>query len=149
MSKTRLIFGGIIACVLLALYVYLVWCAVFVVISKNPDVTISDFTSLMSSTMTLIGGLISALVIAELSITVPGKEILNRAIQQFDSPVKKNFIRVVVYCYLAIWIITGITTLLVSFKNPDTLQPLTDIGQTWLGLAVAAAYVYFEINPEK
>jgi hypothetical protein len=148
MASTKLIFGAIIAYILLGLYVYLVWCAVSVVMSTDPDAIKLGFTNLMSSSLVLIGGLVSALVIAELAITKPGEELIERAHTQNDSPVKKNFIRVVVYSYLAVWIIAGLVTFLISLRRPDALQPLTDMGQTWLGLAVAAAYAYLGIKPK-
>jgi hypothetical protein len=147
MSSTKLFFGGLIAFVLLVLYVYLVWSAISVVTNANPASVMSEFTKPMASTLALIGGLVSALVIVELAITKPGDAPVARAITATDSTGYKTFVRFVVFGYLVVWIITGLAALLISLRKPDVLQPLTDLGQTWLGLAVAAGYAYFGITP--
>jgi hypothetical protein len=148
MSSTKLIFGGLIAFVLLVLYVFLVWSAISVVTSSNPADFMADFTKPMASAMALIGGLVSALVIVELAITKPGDAPVARAITPNDTAGKKTFVRFVVFGYMVVWIITGLAALLISLRKPDVLQPLTDLGQSWLGLAVAAGYAYFGITPK-
>lgn len=51
--------------------------------------------------------------------------------------------------YLLIWVITGLAAFVVgSMQHDRVLQPLTDLGQSWLGLAVAAGYAYFGIKPQ-
>ena len=51
------------------------------------------------------------------------------------------------YVYLAVWTLAGLAAFVVGLRHPDVLQPLTDLGQSWLGLAVAAGYAYFQISP--
>ena len=143
----RLVFGGIISCILIGMYVYLVWIAVSVVTAQG-SVTTIEFNDQMASALSLIGGLVSALVIAELAITKPGEMPLQRAYTDADKVSKKAFIRIVTIGYVIVWIITGLTAFIVSLRKPDILQPLTDLGQTWLGLAVAAGYAYFGITPK-
>jgi hypothetical protein len=129
------------------MYVYLVWIAVSVVTTQGSGTTIV-FNDQMASALSLIGGLVSALVIAELAITKPGEMPLQRAYTDTDKVSKKAFIRIVTIGYVIVWIITGLTAFIVSLRKPDILQPLTDLGQTWLGLAVAAGYAYFGITPK-
>lgn len=145
--SVRLIFGGVISCILIGIYVYLIWIAVSVVTTQNAAVS-AAFNEQMASALSLIGGLVSALVIAELAITKPGEMPLQRAYSEMDKRTKRNFIRIVTVGYIIIWIITGLTAFLVSLRKPDILPPLTDLGQTWLGLAVAAGYAYFGITPK-
>jgi hypothetical protein len=102
----------------------------------------------MAAALSLIGGLVSALVIAELAITKPGERPLQRAYTDTDKVSKKAFIGIVTIGYVIVWIIAGLTAFIVSLRKPDILQPLTDLGQTWLGLAVAAGYAYFGITPK-
>jgi hypothetical protein len=35
-----------------------------------------------------------------------------------------------------------------TLNHPGQVQPLTDLGQAWLGLAAAAAYSYFGVKPK-
>ena len=52
------------------------------------------------------------------------------------------------YGYLAVWIFTGLWAFIKGVMvHPKVLQPLTDLGQAWLGLAVASGYAYFGIKP--
>lgn len=138
----RMIFAGIIACILIGIYVYLVVFAVSVV-NTSPG----DFNEKMTDALTLIGGLVSALVIAELAVTKPGEMPLQRTHLENKGQINV-FIKIVSMGYIIVWILTGLTAFLVSLNNPTGLQPLTDLGQTWLGLAVAAGYAYFGITPK-
>jgi hypothetical protein len=46
-----------------------------------------------------------------------------------------------------VWVALGVSAYVVgAMWYPDALKPLTDLGQSWLGLAVAAGYAYFGIN---
>jgi len=143
----KLIFGGAIACILIGIYLYLIWIAVTVVTAQTAGIE-AEFNDQMAAALSLIGGLVSALVIAELAVTKPGEMPLQRAYPQNDKPYTKNFIRIASVGYVIVWIITGLIAFLVSLRKPDVLQPLTDLGQTWLGLAVAAGYAYFGITPK-
>lgn len=146
--STKLIFGGAIACILLGLYVYLVWSAIAVVACTPQPACLAGFTKPMASALALIGGLVSALVIAELAITKPGEAPVARAIKDDASAAGKSIIKVLTYGYLAVWTLAGLAAFVVGLRYPDVLQPLTDLGQSWLGLAVAAGYAYFGINPQ-
>jgi hypothetical protein len=144
----KLLFGGVIAVILLVLYVYSVVFAIAFVI----QFTQSPFTEGYATTMTTVGGLVSALVIAELAITKPGElpvaRVLNLAkgAQQAGRTTTQVLTGVTV-CYLMTWIIIGLAAYIVGVMwYPSKLQHLTDLGQSWLGLAVAAAYAYFGIK---
>jgi hypothetical protein len=67
-AKAMLI--GLLVTILLVIYGYLVVMAVLVVTGRLP---LTSFTAEMASTLSLIGGLVAALVIAELAITKPGE----------------------------------------------------------------------------
>ena len=70
MSNARMIFGGLLVTILLSIYAYTVLIAVQVV---KWGAAREIFTGEMQSTLSLIGGLVSALVIAELAVTRPGE----------------------------------------------------------------------------
>jgi hypothetical protein len=100
--------------------------------------------------MNLIGGLVSALVIAELAVTEPGSTPVARALVSVSAtrPTLAQAGSIVIVLYLVVWVATGLAAYVVgTMWWPQALQPLTDLGQGWLGLAVAAAYAYFGISP--
>ncbi len=148
------IFGGVVAVILLGLYVYTVIVALMVTscISKGAvckSYSKDDFTSGMSMTMATVGGLVSALVIAELAIAKPGETPVARVLDNNPSEQAKSILKYTTMAYLLVWTLFGLLAFIVGFLNhPGVLQPLTDIGQSWLGLAIAAAYAYLGINQE-
>jgi len=148
----KLIFGGVVAVILLGLYAYSLWFAVDVVTCVNTkgcaEFTIASFGSGFASTLSTVGGLVSALVIAELAITKPGEAPVARALDSAaGSAAARTALKAVTGAYLVVWVALGLTAYVVgAMWYPDSLKPLTDFGQAWLGLAVAAAYAYFGIS---
>lgn len=151
----KTIFGGVIATILLGLYVYTVIMALIITscLSKGTECksySKDSFTSGMSVTMATVGGLVSALVIAELAITKPGETPQSRSLGENPSEQAKTILKFTTMAYLLVWTLFGLLAFIVGFlQHPNVLQPLTDVGNSWLGLAVAAAYAYLGINTEK
>ena len=148
----KLLFGGLIAVIVLGLYAYSVVFAISVVNCINTTgcsaLTAASFTDGFAQTMTTVGGLVSALVIAELAITKPGEAPVARALDPSASVAQINALKVVTGVYLLVWLALGLAAYVVgAMWHPGTIMPLTDLGQGWLGLAVAAGYAYFGINP--
>ena len=149
----KLAVGGLIVTILLGLYVYSVGVAVLVVKCVSTkgctNYPLASFTDGMAQALALIGGLVSALVVAELAITKPGEPPLARAITSSPSGMKPTTVKWLTWTYILVWIGAGLTAYVVGqMQHPNVLQPLTDFGQAWLGLAVAAGYAYFGINPD-
>ena len=143
------LFGGLIAVLLLGLYVYSVYEAIMVATcigtSACAQYTAAAFTSGFSHAMSLVGGLASALVIATLAVNIPGEPL--RAVSTLKAHPKIS--STMAGLYLLVWVITGAAAYVFgTMLYPAKLQPLTDLGQSWLGLVVAAAYSYFGISPE-
>jgi hypothetical protein len=142
----KLLFGGLIGVILLGLYVYAVVFAMMVATGMAPGPVTEGF----ASTMTTVGGLVSALVIAELAITKPGEAPVARALGSDNVPAGATATRVLIGVtgvYLLVWVLTGLAAYVVGVMwYPAKEQHLTDLGQAWLGLAVAAAYAYFGIS---
>lgn len=150
----QLLFGGLIAVILLGLYVYAVQFAISVVNCLSTSgctlLTTANFTDGFGTTMTTIGGLVSALVIAELAITKPGEVPMARALNAQPSAKASwtGTLKWVTGFYLLVWVAAGFFAYLFgAMWYPGKLQSLTDLGQSWLGLAVASAYAYFGIKP--
>ncbi|HEY9131976.1 MAG TPA: hypothetical protein VIM98_09495 [Dyella sp.] len=138
--------GGVIAIILLAIYVYLIVDGCIIVGSKGASGL--AFNDVMSQTLSVIGGLISALVIAELAVTKPGETPVARILSPDASDRSKSVLKWISGLYLVVWLLAGLTAFLVGMVNPNQLQPLTSVGQSWFGLAVAAAYAYFGLKPD-
>ncbi len=150
----KAIFGGAIAIILLGLYVYTVIVALFVVTCMSQGetcqtFTAGSFTTGMAMTMATVGGLVSALVIAELAVTKPGDTPVARVLNADPSEASQSILKITTITYLLVWTLFGLLAFIFGFLlYPNILQPLTDIGQSWLGLAVAAAYAYLGINQQ-
>jgi hypothetical protein len=144
--KYKLIIGGIIAYILLILYSGI---AIYIIIkviecSKDQSCGKLDLHSGLIYVLTTVGGLVSALVVSRMTITNPGSDPAVFRNFDGDQPLIVNFI---VWSYLIIWTFTGFATLLVGvIIFPEICKTLSEFGTTWLGLAVAAGYAYFNID---
>lgn len=148
----KAIFGGTIAVVLLGIYVHLLRVAYLIVgcASQAGCTTMkpSDFNDVMAQTLAVVGGLVSALVIAELAITKPGEPPLARVLAADASDASKAVLKWVTVAYVLVWLVAGLAAFLKSMYHPDVLPAFTSLGQSWLGLSVAAAYAYFGLKPK-
>ena len=144
-------FGGAIAVILLGIYLHLVRVAYLVVgCVTTAGCTAYDagtFNDGMAQALAIVGGLVSALVIAELAATQPGDPPGARALAANASDRAKSILKTVTAIYVLAWMGAGLTAFFVGLYHPKVLPPLTSLGQAWLGLAVASAYAYFGIKP--
>lgn len=147
----KAIASGLITVVLLAFYAYLVFAACHIVNCVNESgctaSTLNDFNSVKSQAMSVLGGLVSALIISELALTKTGEAPGGRALAANASGRAKNTLKWVTGLYILGWLITGAWAFKTGLDHPDTLPALTSVGQSWLGLSVASAYAYLGINP--
>lgn len=146
-------FGGAIAVVLLGIYVYLIVTGIqvaeCVATAGCTAYPASGFNDVMAQSLEIIGGLVSALVIAELAITRSGGVPAEHVLPANATPRARLVLKVITGIYVLVWLAAGLAALLVGMHHPKALQPLTSIGQAWLGLAVAAAYAYFGLRPTR
>jgi hypothetical protein len=148
----RALFGTLIAVILLGLYAAAVVFAISVArclaTTGCSSLTADSFTTGFTMVLSTVGGLVSALVIAELAITEPGKAPAARLLPATPSPRLTSAFTVITAGYLLIWLAAGLAAFVAgTLLYPGKLQPLTDLGQAWLGLGVAAGYSYFGIKP--
>ena len=148
----KLFIGGALAFILLGLYVYSIVIAILIANcvgqSNCSAYNTNNFNDGMVIALTLIGGLVSALVITELAITKPGEAPLARTLETNTPPAAVNAVKIVSTVYLIIWVFAGLAAFVVgNMQHPKVLQPLTDLGASWMGLAVAACYSYLGIKP--
>lgn len=149
-SSMVAVFGGIIAVVLLLLLGGSTFYMVNTIItqcSAAAECKPPPLSDGLVYVVTTVGGLVSALVIAQLSVTEPGKAptIGTFTPTSWGGVITTN---TVIALYLAGWVAIGLSALVVGVMiYPKVNSTLSDMGTTWLGLAVSAAYAYFGINP--
>jgi hypothetical protein len=145
-------FGGAIAVILLGIYLHLIRVAYQVVACVTTTgctkYVATFFNDGMAQALSVVGGLVSALVIAELAATKPGEAPAARALADDATDRSKFILKVVTTVYVLAWMLAGLTAFFVGLYHPKELPPLTTLGQAWLGLAVASAYAYFGIKPK-
>lgn len=154
------IFGGVVAYILLLLYactvVYMTKQVIQHTTAEMPKdetgKTFSkkplEFSAGITYVVTMIGGLVSALVVSKLTITKPGETPMLMRTVQGASPRAIRLSTFLAVAYLVVWLAVGLLALTVGVMMfPDSSTTLGDIGTTWLGLAVAAGYAYFGLNP--
>jgi len=138
MSNTYLV-RVVVVGLLLALYVLLV----LVAIAFN-----SLFSGEMAAALSLIAGLVSALVISELALTQPGETPSGRSFTAGGLE-EGGVLRIVTTVYITAWLICGLASLLYGWFNPEAIDSIKTLGKAWLGTAVAAGYAYFGVKPSK
>lgn len=146
-SKT--IMGGLLACILLGIYALLMVLAIYPAVKADCDVVCQGglFTDKMAAALLTIGALVSGVIIAELAITRPKQTPGLRFLDASPNGKGIQVFKLVVYAYLAVWLICGLTAFLVGLLKKDVHKPLLDAGNAWLGLALSAGYAFFGINP--
>jgi hypothetical protein len=149
MKDMKLLFGGAISLILLGLYGYALTEAVRLALLPGQVPLKAGF----AFTISTVGGLVSALVIAELAIAKPGEPPVVRALEASaggtpPSETTKRAVGIVSTLYVLAWILLGLLAFVVgAMLQADKVPALTDFGRSWLGLAVAAGYSYFGIKP--
>lgn len=145
-SKFGAVFGSFLALLLLALFAAATFHWIYQIIA-------ADGAEVKRSAgyiyvLTTVAGLVSALVIAQLTVTSPGavRSIAGYAPESRGAVITLNTI---VAIYLIVWTLTGLSALVVGVMLYDSSanRTIADLGTTWLGLAVSAAYAYFGISP--
>ena len=81
-----------------------------------------------------------------MTVTAPGSDPAVFTNFKDGQPLVVNLI---VWFYLIIWTFTGLASLVTGvIIFPEVSKTLSDLGTTWLGMAVAAGYAYFNIEPK-
>ncbi|HEX5352951.1 MAG TPA: hypothetical protein VFW60_02620 [Rhodanobacteraceae bacterium] len=144
----RTIAGGVIAIVLLGIYAWLIAAAAHIATCSGGACPLPGaFNGSMAQALSVTTGLVSALVVAELAVTRAGEAPAARLLATHAGPRAKSCLRWVVMTYLVVWLAAGLAAFVIGLERPDALPALTNVGQAWFGVAVAAAYAYLGIKP--
>lgn len=123
--------GGLIALALLFFYIVLVSKASMIaecIGTGCTTLTAANFNNVMAQAMSVLGGLVSALIISELAVTEPGETPGGRMLQAGSSGSKKNILRWTTGLYILAWILTGVWAFWKGLNYPDALPALTSVG---------------------
>ena len=140
------------AVALLLAYTSLVILAIIASLSPGKAGT---FSTSMISTMNIIGGITSTLVVSVLAATPPGTVPDAKTLQNKVTEASAKNIRThtstkwITGIYLTVWFIAGLAAFIVGqlLIDSKTLPALSDLGQAWCGIALASFYSYFGITP--
>ncbi len=146
----KLLFSGLVALILLGFYVYsnvIAILAVQCLSHTGCESYTKDLTEGVATILSLVGGLVSALVVGELAITQPGQPPAARLLATSATPITKKVLTAVTVTYVLVWLVTGVLSLVVGYiQHPNVVPALTAAAKSWFGLAVAAGYSYFGIK---
>ncbi|HLI17412.1 MAG TPA: hypothetical protein VKV22_03970 [Rhodanobacteraceae bacterium] len=144
----KTIAGGVIAIVLLGIYAWLIFVAARIALCEGAGCPApASFNTTMAQALSVTTGLVSALVIAELAVTRSGEAPAARLLAANAAPRARLLLRWISTGYLVVWLVAGLAAFVVGLQHPDALPALTNVGQAWFGIAVAAAYAYLGIKP--
>lgn len=139
----QLLFGGILAVILLGLYIW----AIFEGVQATKGDT-AGFTANMSYLLNTIGGLISATVVGVLGATevgdFPGQKTFERNLTGTISTIAG----LMPSFYILVWIVCGVVMVIYGFVLNDTVPALSAQAKVWLGTAIGAVYAYMGIKPQ-
>jgi hypothetical protein len=145
-AKIREIAGSIVSAGALILYAI----TLFHIISRikgwsagQPPVQIDDGMKLI---VTGLGGLISAVVIATLGVSEPGKAPIG-TVKKLSKDYGQIALSVITILYIAVWaILGGYAAYIGVIKYPGASSTMYDIGIAWFGILIGALYAYFGLN---
>jgi quinol-cytochrome oxidoreductase complex cytochrome b subunit len=131
------IVSGVIVVFLLVLYVY--------AIKQLVDKPTEEPTPQVATILTLVGGLVSALVVSVLAITPPGDNVARVFLDSKGLLIPG--LAILSWAYLGVWFLCGAALVVKWMGTKGPAQTLRNAANTWLGLAVAAGWAYFKLKP--
>lgn len=145
----KLLFGGILATVLLGFYIWSLAEAVGAAHCGGGDCR--GFSTNMSFLLNSIGGLISATVVGVLGATQAGEFPSLTLYGRNISGIVRGLAAYMPSIYILVWIVCGVVTVIYGFilyPESDPVPPLFAQAKVWLGTAIASVYAYFGISPD-
>lgn len=145
-TKSAEILKGLLAIILL--FIYFITLGYVILEAINWDT--SDQPLVISTnilwTINVTGGLVAAVIIANLAVSKPGKAPLSQ-VENISEAYGRKFMTAVIWIYVIIWLIIGLAAFLVGvIFRPEVCETLNELGKTWLGILLGSAYAWFGIN---
>lgn len=139
---SQIIFGGILAFVLLSLYVWAIAHSVAVAQAGGKEIS-TDMSYLLNA----IGGLISAAVVGLLGATKAGELPAQKSVEKAAGGITRRvagLAGLVPSLFILVWIVCGVMMVYCGFSYQ--FEPLTSQAKNWLGTAIGAVYAYLGIG---
>lgn len=137
----QLIFGGILALILLGFYIWSIASAVSAARHGG------DLAPNMAYLLNTIGGLISATVVGVLGATQAGEFPAQKTLQRNLTGTIKTLAGYMPSIFILVWMVCGVITVIYGFVLYDTVPPLSAQAKVWLGTAIGAVYAYMGVRP--
>jgi hypothetical protein len=97
--------------------------------------------------LNVVGGLVSALVVAELAVTQPGELPSAQLLRRRMTRSSKKLRTILSTAFIIVWILCGVISIVIYVLYPnETPAALSEFAKAWLGLAIASAYSYLGIR---
>ena len=97
--------------------------------------------------LNVVGGLVSAMVVAELAITQPGELPSAQILKRDRTQAGKGMMTVISTAFILVWLAGGAAAVVMYLLYPNVIPAaLSEFAKAWLGLALASAYSYLGIR---
>lgn len=146
----QLLFGGLLATILLGFFIWSIVDAVSIARACNAGANCTEqFSVGMSFLLNSLGGLIAATVVGVLGATQPGEYPSKKLFEKNLTGIVKTIAAYMPSFYILVWIFCGVIMVIYGFiLHPDAVAPLSAQAKVWLGTAIASVYAYFGITPD-
>jgi hypothetical protein len=144
--KAKEIMLGAIACILLLIYLLTLGNVILSVLQWNQES--GDYIPGVNIVwvINILGGLVSGVVIGNLALADRGSTPLNQ-VKILAEDYGKKLMQTIVWIYIIVWLLIGFSSFYVGvIRCPDVSVTLNEIGKSWLGILVGAAYAWFGIK---
>jgi len=144
--KSREILLGIVATMLLLIWFITLGSLILSVLRWNT--TDGSFAPGVNAVwvINLLGGLVSGVVIGNLALADRGSTPLSQ-VKVLAQDYGRKLMQGIVWTYIIVWLLAGFSSFYVGvIRCPDVSVTLNEIGKSWLGILVGAAYAWFGIK---
>jgi len=146
--KAKEILLGVIACLLLLIYFFTLGNIILSVLKWDSEAGNYIPGVNLVWVVNLLGGLVAGVVIGNMALADRGSTPLSQ-VKVLSEDYGKRLMQTIVWIYIVVWLLIGSGAFYVGvIMRPDISVTLNEIGKSWLGILVGAAYVWFGIkNP--
>lgn len=144
--KSKEIMLGIIACLLLMIWIITLGSLIIDVLKWDPGT--GNYVPGVNAVwvINLLGGLVSGVVIGNLALADSGSTPLSQ-VKVLAQDYGRKLLQIIVWTYIIVWLLIGFSSFYVGvIRCPDVSVTLNEIGKSWLGILVGAAYAWFGIK---
>ncbi|MFH0843746.1 MAG: hypothetical protein V1903_14165 [Bacteroidota bacterium] len=144
--KSKEILLGVIACMLLLIYLVTLGSLILSVLRWEPAG--GNYIPGINAVwvINLLGGLVSGVVISNLALADSGSTPLSQ-VKVLTQDYGRKLMKGIVWIYIIVWLLIGFSSFYIGvIRCPDVSVTLNEIGKSWLGILVGAAYAWFGIK---